>query len=233
MRLIIGLLATVMFSSCIDLVSERGNGVRVKETFTVDDFDRIEVGGAFIVKLSQENSNEIVVETDENLFDYLRVGVKGNTLEIDSERRLDSRDGIIIAIPVKEISRLSCSGASEVSTTQPLQSGKLDIDLSGAGKLDLQIDAEEISLNVSGATLVYLEGAAQRLNVDMSGAGSLEAAELEVEDCFAQLSGLGKILVNVSGTLDADVSGLGVVEYVGEPESVKGDVSGVGNISKK
>ena len=233
MRLIIGFFAVGLMTSCLDLVGERGNGVRVEESFKVDDFDQIEIGGEFIVKLTQEDSNEVIIEADENLFDYLEVYVRGNTLEVNTERRLDSRDGIIVNIPVRELSRLSCSGASDVSTAGPIQTGKLDVDVSGAGKLDLKLDAEEISLDVSGATLVYLEGAAQTLEINMSGAGSLEASELEVEDCYAQISGVGKILVNVTGTLDADVSGLGEVEYVGDPESVKGDVSGVGNIGRK
>lgn len=233
MRLILTVSLGLFLTSCLELVGERGNGVRVEETITVDDFDRIDIGGAFIVKISQANSNDVTIEVDENLLDYIEIGVQGKTLKVNSERRLDSRDGIIINIPVKSLRAISCSGASEVTTTKPVLAEKLDISLSGAGKLELMLDAEDVSVDVSGATLVYLEGSAGTLDIDMSGAGSLEASELEVKDCYAQISGVGKILVNVTGTLDADVSGLGSVEYVGEPEEVKGDVSGVGNISRK
>ena len=233
MRLIIGFIALLFITSCIDLASERGNGVRIEEKITIDEFDRLEIGGAFIVKLTQDESDEVIVETDENLLDFIEIAVRGNTLEVNSERRLDSREGIIISIPIQELTRLSSSGASEVMTTNPIQTENLDIDLSGAGKLDLKLDAQDISLDISGASLIYLEGAAQTLDINMSGASSLEASELEVKDCFAQISGVGKILVNVTGTLDAEVSGLGEVVYVGEPESVKGDVSGVGNIGRK
>ena len=233
MRLIIGFIAALVLNSCLGLVGERGNGVRVEETIKVDEFDKVEIGGAFIVKLTPDNASNVVIEADENLIDYIEVAVRGTTLEVNSKRRLDSREGVFIHIPVGNLSRLSCSGASEVSTTKPLQTKDLDIDLSGAGKLDLMLDAENISLDVSGATLVYLDGAAKLLEINMSGAGSLEASELEVQDCVARISGVGKILVNFKGTLDAEVSGLGQVEYVGEPESVKGDVSGVGNIDRK
>jgi hypothetical protein len=66
----------------------------------------------------------------------------------------------------------------------------------------------------------------------MSGAGSLEAAEFEVEKCLVNISGVGSAMVNVTGSLEAQVSGLGSVKYVGSPESVKGDVSGVGMVEK-
>jgi hypothetical protein len=233
MRLIIVLLSSIWLTSCIHLTGEKGNGNRLEKNFTVDDFEELSIGGEFIIVLTQGNSGKVVVETDENLLEFIEVGVQGETLEINSERRLDSEEGVIVKITVAQLTGLSCSGASEVSTTNPIQTRKLNIDLSGAGKLDLMLDAEEVSLDISGATLVYLEGAAKTLAIDMSGAGSLEAAEFEVEDCLAQISGIGKILVNVTGTLDADVSGLGEVEYVGEPKSVKGDVSGVGNIERK
>ena len=127
---------------------------------------------------------------------------------------------------------INSSGASDIENTEPLTSEELEIIVSGAGKIDLKLDVKLVALDLSGATLVYLEGVAERLEVDMSGAGSLAAEGFEVQDCSVEISGVGHVLVNVSGTLEAQVSGLGKVEYLGEPNSVKGDVSGVGNISK-
>lgn len=232
MRLIIVLIAAFWLTSCIGLVGEKGNGDRVEKTYNVSDFEELSVGGEFIVRLTQGQTSKVMVEADENLLEFIEVGVRGKTLEVTSQRRLDSKEGVIINITFDKLTTLSCSGASDVSTTNPIQAREFNIDLSGAGKLKLMLDAVEVSLDVSGATLVYLEGVATRLEIDMSGAGSLEASEFEVEDCVAQISGVGKILVNVSGTLEADVSGLGAVEYVGEPTSVKGDVSGIGNIER-
>jgi len=214
-------------------VGEKGNGVRVSESIEVDEFDRVEISGAFTVILAEEESNTIKIETDENLLEFIEVAVRGNSLEVGTDRRLDSEDGIIIYIPVTNLEGLDCSGASDISTRNFLNTEDIKITISGAGKLELMLKAGNVSLDVSGATLVYLEGMAERLEVDMSGAGSLEASEFEVEDCSAQISGVGNIVVNVTGELDAEVSGLGKVEYVGDPASVKGDVSGVGNVSKK
>ena len=104
--------------------------------------------------------------------------------------------------------------------------------MSGAGKVDLKLDAGIVTLGLSGAAMVYLVGNAKALAVEMSGAGSLEADGLEVGDCDISISGVGSALVNVSGRLDANVSGLGKVEYTGSPTSVHGDVSGVGNVKK-
>ena len=56
MRITIVLLLVVTLSSCINLVGERGNGVRVSESIEVDEFDRVEISGAFTVILAEEES---------------------------------------------------------------------------------------------------------------------------------------------------------------------------------
>ena len=226
------ILALLAFTACNQLIGERGNDERITKEITVDSFERIEISGAFEVILTPSESNVISIEVDENLLRYIDISVRGDRLFIETDRRLSSRKGIKIEIPVKELREISSSGASDIVSSEPISSRELDIEASGAGKVDLKLDVKSVTLNLSGATLVYLEGVAERLEVDMSGAGSLAAEGFEVQDCSVEISGVGHVLVNVSGTLDAQVSGLGKVEYLGEPESVRGDVAGIGKVSK-
>ena len=222
----------VSIMSCSELIGERGNGERTTKTYTLEPYSKIDISGGYEVSLVPSESHEVILKVDENLVDEIKIYVRGNRLIIESERMLHSPEGIKLEIPAYNISELTSSGASNISSYDPIKSDNLAIQLSGAGKIDLQLDVVEVSIELSGAALVYLEGMAQRLDVDMSGAGSLEADEFEVVDCDIEISGVGSALVNVSGKLDAQVSGLGKVSYVGNPKSVRGDVSGVGNIDK-
>ncbi len=229
-----GLLILVLlaFTACNQLIGERGNDERITKEITVESFDKIEVSGAFEILLTPSESNVVIIEVDENLLRYIDIYVRGDRLFIETDRRLSSRKGIKIEVPVKELRAISSSGASDIESSEPISSSELEIEVSGAGKLDLKLDVKLVTLDLSGATLVYLEGVAERLEVDMSGAGSLAAEGFEVQDCSVDISGVGHVLVNVSGSLDAQVSGLGKVEYLGEPKSVRGDVSGIGKVSK-
>lgn len=229
--LLIGLVF-LMFTSCTEFIGERGNGERITEKLKVEPFNQISISGAFDVTLIPSDSDEIIVEADENLFEFIIIRVKGSTLHIDTDRRLNSKDGILISVPVEEIEQIVSSGASSIKSSDRIILKGLDVVLSGAGKIDLDLEATSVDVDISGATMVYLEGSTDNFNIDMSGAGSLEAGYFETKDCSVSISGVGKVLVNVSGKLNANVSGLGKVEYVGEPESVQGDVSGVGNVSK-
>jgi hypothetical protein len=229
-RLII--LALLAFTACNQLIGERGNDERVTKEITVDNFEKIEISGAFDVVLKPSEDNQVILEADENLLRYIDIYVRGNRLFIETDRRLNSRRGIKIEVPVKELRGILSSGASDIESMEPISSSDLEIEVAGAGKVDLKLDVKLLALEISGATLVYLEGVGERLEVDMSGAGSLAAGGFEVQDCTVDISGVGHVLVNVSGSLDAQVSGLGKVEYLGDPESVRGDVAGIGKVSK-
>ncbi len=232
MKRVIFILSVLALTACKELIGERGNEDRVTKSITIDSFEKVEISGNFKITLTPSEDNELAIEADENLHQYIDVFVRGNTLYILTDRRLNSRKGIIIDIPVMELRRITSSGVSTIESKGLIKSADLEIEISGAGKLDLNLDVKEVTLDLSGATLVYLEGIAEKLDVDMSGAGSLSAGEFKVQDCMVNISGVGHVLVNVTGMLDAQVSGLGKVEYVGDPKSIRGDVSGIGKVSK-
>lgn len=232
MRAGLFIFVAIIISACSHLVSERGNGDRMTKTYDLEPYDEIEVNGGYDIYLVQADGHDVTITVDENLIEEVNIYVRGSRLIIESERLIDSPDGVKIEIPTHNIRALFSSGSSDIISKELIRCEDLEIVLSGAGKIDLRLDAGEVTLDLSGAALVYFEGAAKSLDVDMSGAGSLEADEFEVVDCKIDISGVGSAIVNVSGTLDAQVSGLGKVEYLGNPKSVKGDVSGVGNIEK-
>ena len=217
---------------CSELIGEQGNGERITQRFSIDEFSKLEIAGSVDVTLLASDEKEVVIEVDENLMRYIIIEVWQGTLRVDTDRRLNSSKGVLITIPIKNLSKLSSSGASMISSEGQLVCQDLDISLSGAGKLRLDISATSVEVDVSGATIVDLMGNAKSLAIEMSGAGSLDGSDLKVENCNVQISGVGQVLVNVSETLKADVSGMGKVEYLGSPSSVVGDVSGVGNVSK-
>ncbi len=69
-------------------------------------------------------------------------------------------------------------------------------------------------------------------DIYISGAGNYEAEDLESKEVKIDVGGAGSAIVNVSDELDAKVSGSGSVKYMGDPTTVKQDVSGAGRVSK-
>ena len=84
---------------------------------------------------------------------------------------------------------------------------------------------------ITGAAEFELSGTRQfDLNIHITGTGNVDAFDMEVDDCYIQISGAGNCEVSVINKLDVVISGVGNVWYMGNP-TVTTEVSGVGNVN--
>jgi len=86
---------------------------------------------------------------------------------------------------------------------------------------------------MSGAGKIGASGTTEKLNINLSGAASLDMKGLVAKNVKIKLSGAGKAKINVLSSLDANISGIGSIEYYGNPETVNRNVSGLGKIVAK
>ena len=206
------LLLLVSLSSC-RMWGVRGNGNLTDENRDISEFDKIEVGGAFTVNIKVGESPSLKISAEDNLIDYIRTRVHGDKLVIDTRKSISPRKEIKIDI-----------------TTPSLK----DVDASGASNIHVwNIDSDEFNVNVSGAGSLDLSGNAEDVYIDMSGAGSLDAKNLKTKSVEIDISGAANADVYASERLKATVSGVGNIDFYGDPKDVKSSVSGVGSINRK
>lgn len=67
------------------------------------------------------------------------------------------------------------------------------------------------------------------LDIHITGAGSVEAFDMEVDDCNITIAGTGNCEVSVNESLSVSISGVGNVFYKGSPE-LYSDISGMGKV---
>jgi len=191
----------------------RGNGKVKDQSRTIMEFDKIDAGGAFTLKVKVGPSPSLKITAEENLLNYIRTNVKGNTLVIDTKKNISPRKEIYIEITTPSLRAVNASGANNV-TVYGINGSDFDVDVSGAG-----------SINLSGEV--------DRFTADLSGAGSINARELKAKDVRVSVSGAASADVYAKNYLDASVSGVGSISYYGDPVKTKTDVSGVGSITRK
>jgi hypothetical protein len=191
----------------------RGNGRIRDESRKVSDFTRIEAGGAFTIHVKVGSSADVKVSAEENLLSLIRTKISGNTLIIDTKKNISPRKEIIIDI-----------------TTPALE----DLEVSGANNVDVEnISGVEFNVELSGAGNVRLRGETEKLHAELSGAGNINARDLKAKEVRVSVSGAANADVYATKYLDASVSGVGSIDYFGNPDKVKTDVSGVGSITRK
>jgi hypothetical protein len=191
----------------------RGNGKIKNETRTISEFERMEAGGAFTIKIYVGSAPSLKISAEENLLSYIRTSVRGNRLVIDTKKNISPRKEIIIEITTPNLNSVDASGANNISVSG-ISTSDFDVDLSGAGH-------------------VYLEGQVDKLQAELSGAGNIEAKELKAKDVHVSVSGAASADVYATERLDASVSGVGSIDYYGDPEDTNTNVSGVGSINRK
>jgi len=204
---------TVILAGC-EVYGVQGNGKFAKETRDLSSYSKVSVGGAYEVNINiaSDNKNEITISGDENIVPLVKTTVRDKTLFITTTKRYSNDLPLKLEISAVSLNKLICSGANDVAVIG-IDNTAFDLDLSGAG-----------SVNLKGKT--------DQLTVSCSGAGSIEAKQLVAENVTVKLSGACSAVVYAEKKITASVSGVGSITYYGNPTIVNPSVSGIGSIEQ-
>jgi hypothetical protein len=226
------LAAASLMGSCTEMYGIKGDGNVVKEDRDVSGFASIEVSGAFNVLLYQGDTESLTVEADENLVPLIITRVRGNRLEIYTEEKIREATEMNIFLTFKQLEMIDLSGAVSLKGEEILEFDELDIDGSGATEVWLKMNAQELETDFSGASDVHLVGSANKARFDVSGASEIRAYDFVIAHCEIEVSGAAEADIHVTGNLDVEVSGAATLRYKGSPQ-VRSDISGAGSLKAR
>ena len=228
------LLLTVLVISGFAQKTINDPNVQVREA---KNFRAIEISNAFDVFLTQSNEESVAVSASEDKYrENIKVEVKGGVLIVryDSKGKWNTGNKKLKAyISFKQLDKLDVSGACDVYIVDSWRAENLKLDLSGASNLKGQIDAQKLMIDLSGASDLTLSGNVGQLNVDASGASDFKGFELNVEYCNAKASGASDIKITVNKELSAEASGASDVKYRGSGLIRDIKTSGASSISRR
>jgi hypothetical protein len=184
--------------------------------------------------VTQGDTRPVKIEGDENLLSYIEVSQDGDRV------RIRTRDGVHL-VPTGNLNvyissptykSIEVSGSSDIIGQNKITSSEeLNLQASGAGDIQMEVDAPKITSGISGSGSIKLRGQTKDLDIDLSGAGHAYCYDLLTENTTVQISGVGSAQVYASVKLKADVSGAGNISYKGNA-SVSQDISGAGSVNK-
>lgn len=215
---------------CINVFAIDGNGKIKKQDRSLTGFSSIEVGGAFHIILTQGEKEALLVETDENLLDYIVSKVNGSKLSVSSKKEIAKTKILNLYITVKDLKKIDISGAAEIKTTAKITCKDFEIDASGAADIKMTFHADKFKLIMSGSGEAELSGVVKDFQSDIAGAGALKAFSLSCETASINITGAGNAQITVQKELNVTVTGAGNIEYKGNP-TLKKHISGAGSIT--
>lgn len=131
---------------------------------------------------------------------------------------------------VTDYLKFDLAGAAQVQFPEKLTiTDKVKIETSGAAKIFAYMMVPDIDIEVSGAASLTLKGNADSGKIELSGAAKVDMGDFEVQQINMNVSGAGKLKLNVSERIEGDISGAGKVAYQGNALT-KVEVAGAGNL---
>jgi hypothetical protein len=210
----------------------KGSGKQISETRKTEEFRRIDVSGGFKVNLKQDSSNSLTINADDNLLKYIKTSVEGGRLRIYTKRNLCNSGQITVNVGFRTLDELKGSGAIEFVSDGKVNTQDLHIELSGACKVNMELNADNVRTEGSGATEIMLKGQASSHNIELSGTGKVNALDFVVGSYNIHTSGASHCQINVLKELNVHTSGASEIQYRGNPSSVNNDKSGASSITK-
>ena len=121
---------------------------------------------------------------------------------------------------------IELSGASKIERLAAGSTGRMTVDMSGASKATLKADFAILDIEVSGASKLELEGSAEKMTVDCSGASGCQFTG-DYDTLKAEISGASKTLVKGDvHTFVTDCSGSSKIEIDGVTDKAEVELSG-------
>ncbi len=230
MKYFITILVAILFVNITVAQKIRGKGEIVKQERKPGVFHSVKIGGAQDAVLMQGNDYAIVIETNENLHEHIKVVIEDSILHIEY-KDIRYYDKLKLYITTPGYRSIRVSGASDVVNTDTLTGQYLKVSASGASDIILMVNYDRIVSRASGSSDITLKGKSGFHKVTATGASDVIAKQMKTDSTVINASGASTCFVDASKSLTYKASGASTVKYVGEPETlIMQDKTGTKNV---
>ncbi|KAA9331411.1 DUF2807 domain-containing protein [Hymenobacter busanensis] len=205
-----------------------------REVREVAAFTHLSLSTSAEVEVRQGASQKVEVQATPADLAELETVVKDGRLTIRAKDHTGMnwrsfKGPVKVFVTMPTISALSVAGSGRMTALDVVKNDKLKLSVSGSGRLQVPVQAQQLTSSISGSGSMKLSGSAPAFEVHVSGSGSIQAAELRAEAVAVHISGSGNCQVQASQTLDAHIAGSGNVRYAGSPRITQ-HISGSGRV---
>ncbi|CAN5303880.1 hypothetical protein BH09BAC1_BH09BAC1_04420 [soil metagenome] len=198
---------------------------------TLQPFTTIDVDGAVNFYLIPSSESRIVYE-DDDAKDGLDVSISGQRLTVTSRKDWAIfRKQVQVWVYTAEIEKVIITGHSK-GQIGGFSTPNLHVEAAGASECRLSVGAAKLTLRISGASNMEVEGTAIELDAEAAGASELEAFKLVATNARVHTSGASSAEVLVQNDLHAESNGASSIDYKGSPK-VSSSTSGSSSINPK
>lgn len=208
------------------------------EARTVGAFSAIQLSNAFSVVITQGNEPGLAVSaSDKEAVANIKTKVENGVLKIwfdNGDKWMRKSPQLKAYIAVARLEAIKASGACDIKVEGTLNAANLKVELSGATDFTGNINVSNVlQANLNGASDLNLTGVADQVSIDVNGASEVRAIDFSTSQCRIEANGASSVQITVDKELSAQLSGASSVRYKGTAVIKEIKTSGASSISRK
>ncbi len=227
------LIVTILFSVSAQGQIARGNGKIKSETRTYSDFTEVVAIGNFDLYLTRGEKVGVRIDTDENLVNFFQTRTEGNILFIEMLAEVRKFKDLSVYLSVDELTKISALGSVRLLSDEALQFENLDITCGDGSLVELNLSANNLSINFTDFANAVLKGSTKNLIMKCSDESIINAFGLTTHNCHLTTSGYSEVRINVSDEIQIKATGQSNVYYTGNARITERIFSSAGFVVKR
>ncbi len=211
-----------------------------RKEFDFTGFTEVEVRNALKVEVRRGDAFSVAVEADEQALADVKVSLTGDRLIAKLEARWGhvgllfkgvSSPKVSVTMPDLKYLELAAASRGEVNGFNELEN--FQAILAGASSLTGNVGAKTMKLEAGAASHFELSGNAASAEIELTAASNANLEKMNIGDARIKLAGAASMTINMTGKLDADVSGASSLRWLGTPALGDVKITGASTFAKK
>lgn len=225
------LLVVVAVSGCIG-TQNTGSGNVINQTKNVSGFNQVLLNGTGTLVITQGDKESLTVEAEDNVISHINTEANNNQLNISFQGNVPlPTKPIKYYLTVKDLKSIDIQGAGQIESGG-LKTDNLTMKVNGAAQGNItNLNVNLLTIIIEGAGRINLAGNANNQTINISGAGNYNAGNLTSRTATISINGGSRTTLRVSDLLNVIINGGGDISYIGNPK-VTQQINGGGNIKQ-
>tara|TARA_R110002049_G_scaffold71664_7_gene184492 strand:+ start:1906 stop:2622 length:717 start_codon:yes stop_codon:yes gene_type:complete len=233
-KIIVATLLSLSLFSCNFDYGVKGNGnVTIEDRNVNEPFTTIKATEGLNVYLTQNDTESITVEADENLQELIITEVENGVLKIHTKENIGRSKSKKITVNFKDISSIISTSGSDVFSTNTINADNLELKSTSGSDMKLEVNTSVLNCKATSGSDLKISGKTQNLIAEATSGSDIKAGDLIAESSEVKATSGADITVNTSKKLTAKATSGGDIKYYGNPETVEKNDNVSGSISKR
>ena len=203
-----------------------------REERKLGSFDEVRISQGIDAYLEKGSTESVRIEVRGIPLEDVLTEVFGDRLKVHLSKNRWRDYSVTVYISYVDLEGISASSAANVFGKNKITGSRLDLDVSSAADIEVEVDVEDLSVDASSSGDVEVSGRAKYLNIDVSSAGGVDAYDLEAEIVRVDASSGAGAKVFATKEINAEASSGASVRYRGDPAKSRTDTSSGGSVRK-